>query len=741
MIQQILPLIPHGASCLNDYLSIIRKKGIIQYFYCGVCIASHPENETSSFKREICQLISNGVCRNTEVIRVFGVSKSSLKRWLKTFRENGEGVFFSVRSGRGPSVLVEPLKSEIQSLFDTGKSISEVAKDFGIKYDTIRKAVNDGRLRPPVVKRGLDRSERSKIDAGCELGIACVRTMERVFAAMGKIDHAAIEFQKNFDIEKGGVLCALPALIENGLYRHIPDEFELPPGYYDTVHIVSLLAFMVLSGINIVERLRFESPGEMGKLLGLDRIPEVKILREKLSSMCHSEEAVAQWSEQLTRDWFNAKPELAGVLYVDGHVSLYYGNKTPLPRRYCARLRLCMRGSTFYYVNDILGQPFFFVEQVVDEGLLRTMRNIIVPKLLDLVPNQPSDEALEKDEYLYRFILVFDREGYSPDFFREMWEKHRIGCITYHKYPGEKWPEEDFIDVKLEHPDGETETAKLAERITNIGENKVKVREVRKLTESGHQTSIITTLMKLDMGLIAIYMFSRWVQENFFKYMLYVFNIDALIEYGTKAFSGPVRVINPLWKKLDTRIRSITSKLISLRAKFGKLELTSENNPKKLEKMIREKAELRTDVEQFEHELVKLKEEKKTYPKHISFDELPDDLKFEQLKPTKRLLFDTIKILVYRAETAMANTLKEKLDRNQDARSLIRQLMKTHADIIPDNQNKILKVRLHGFTAKRHDRAMNDLLTTLNETETLYPGTDMKLVYSMVGNDTSLINF
>jgi len=89
-------------------------------------------------------------------------------------------------------------------------------------------------------------------------------------------------------------------------------------------------------------------------------------------------------------------------------------------------------------------------------------------------------------------------------------------------------------------------------------------------------------------------------------------------------------------------------------------------------------------------------------------------------------------MLVYRAETAMANTVRQFLDRD-DARVLIRQLMKSHADIIPDTEGKILNVRIHRFTTRRHDRAIGDLLTTLNETETPYPGTDMKLVYSLTG--------
>ena len=235
MIQQILPLIPHGASSLNKNLSIIRENGNIRYFYCGVPIAVHDENDSSSFKREICQLITNGICRNIEVVRVFGVSKTSVKRWLKMFREKGEGAFFTVRSGRGPGILVEPLKTELQNLLDSGMSISESAHKLGIKYDTVRKAVKDGRLRPPSVKQGNNKSDRSAIDAECDLGIACVRSTERVLAAVGLLGHAESEFQKNFDIEKGGVLCALPALIENGLYSHISREFELPKGYYDKI--------------------------------------------------------------------------------------------------------------------------------------------------------------------------------------------------------------------------------------------------------------------------------------------------------------------------------------------------------------------------------------------------------------------------------------------------------------------------------------------------------------------------
>jgi len=130
-----------------------------------------------------------------------------------------------------------------------------------------------------------------------------------------------------------------------------------------------------------------------------------------------------------------ADPQACGTLYTDGHVRLYHGTLTRLPRRYVSRQRWCLRGTTDYWVNDAIGRPFFVVEKAVDPGLLQVLENDIVPRLLVDVPDQPDDTLLEQDPYLSRFILVFDREGYSPAFFRKMWLEHRIACITYHKHP------------------------------------------------------------------------------------------------------------------------------------------------------------------------------------------------------------------------------------------------------------------------------------------------------------------
>ena len=338
---------------------------------------------------------------------------------------------------------------------------------------------------------------------------------------MGKLDQAPTKFENCCDLTMGGVLCSLPALDACGLYRQLNLLPQLPAGYYNNIHIITTLAFMFLCRMKSIEQLRFQPAGELGKLVGLDRAPEVKTMREKLKILS-DDNAVQKWAGQLSKDWMDSEPNLAGVLFVDGHVSLYFGHKTKLPKRYVSRLQLCMSGTSFYYVNDILGQPFFYIEKPIDPGMLQTLEYDIVPRLLKEVPGQPNEEELEANSLLHRFVLVFDREGYSPGFFRRMWVEHRIACISYHKFPGDKWDETDFKKHEVKMPSGEVIEMELAEKDTSIGtkkDEKIIVKEVRKLTKSGHQTSIISTGYILNIMVTAAYMFSRWSQENFFKYM------------------------------------------------------------------------------------------------------------------------------------------------------------------------------------------------------------------------------
>jgi len=565
------------------------------------------------------------------------------------------------------------------------------------------------------------------------MGTACTRTVERVAAATGRISQAEIKFEDLKDVKGGGVLFALPALLMNGLLKYSEQFFEIPRGYYNLYNIFLLLGFMALARVKNIEQLRSQEPGEWGKILGLDRIPEVRTLRGKVSLISEEESAVSQWSGILAKDWMDQNPDAAGVLYIDGHVRTYFGSKNKLPKRYVSRQKLALRGMTDYWVNDVLGRPFFTVSSAFTTGLLSILEDEIVPRLFQDVPGQPSSQELKDDPNLSRFVLVFDREGYSPDFFERMW-KQRIACQTYQKYPKEKWPEEEFSEHAVEMPHGEIIEMELAERGFFLGDL-IWVREIRRKCKSGHQTSVLSTDFCADFTQVAAHMFSRWSQENFFKYMIENFDIDALTGHKLYTFNETKKVVNPIYRALESKIKSIAGKLGRKKVKFHDLQMNdSELTPKKMEKYERKKSELWEEIDNFEQEVESLKKQRKQTKKHISFEELPDEEQFYRIAPARKQLTDTVKMIAYRAETAMAHLLREYLGRKDDTRPLLRQIFKADIDLIPDDISQTLTVRLHRLTNRQADNAVRSLCKHLNETETIYPGTEFKLNFELVSN-------
>jgi len=407
------------------------------------------------------------------------------------------------------------------------------------------------------------------------MGNGATRSLERVAAAMGELESAPIEFQSTCDVAQGGVLLALPALLAAGLLCHTAEFYQLPKGFYGIESIFLLLGLMALARIRSLEQLRYQAPGEWGKLVGLDRIPEVRTLRAKLKLLCQNLGRAMRWNAQLAKDWIARQNDAELYFYCDGHVRVYHGDQTALPRHYVARERLCLRATTDYWINAMDGQPFLYVNKEVDPGLIATLQQDVIPWLEASVAKTPEQERrLAEDARTHWFTLVFDREGYSPELFAQMWKK-RIAILSYHKFPQDDWPREEFTTHGVLLAGGETVTMQLAERGSQLS-NKLWLREIRKLTDSGHQTSILTTNFQAPMTTLAVSLFARWSQENFFRYMREHYSLDRLIEYGTEPIPDAISVVNPAWRKLDSQIRSQAGQRYRLAAQFGALALSEQ---------------------------------------------------------------------------------------------------------------------------------------------------------------------
>jgi hypothetical protein len=562
------------------------------------------------------------------------------------------------------------------------------------------------------------------------MGYATTRTLERVLAAVGKLGAPApVEFEAACDVAGGGVLAAIPALLAQGLLRR-PSSYQLPQGFYGIASIFLVLALMALARIRSLEQLRYQAPGEWGKLLGLDRIPEVRTLREKVGLLSQEVGRAKEWNAQLAKEWMARSDNADLYFYCDGHVRVYHGEKTALPRHYVARERLCLRATVDYWVNAMDGQPFLYINKEVDPGLVATLRNDVVPWLEQLAPKTPEQkQRLAENPRAHWFTLVFDREGYSPELFAELFKK-RIAILTYQKFPKEDWPVEQFAAHRVELAAGQNVTMKLSERGTRLSNN-LWLREIRKLTDSGHQTAMLTTNFMAPMPVLAASMFARWCQENFFRYMREQYGLDRLVEYGTELVPDMTTVVNPQWRRLDSQVRSKTGQRQRLHAQFGAIALSEGLSEEEVDNYQRRKGELQEQIQHLDVELEQLKQQRKQTEHHIPVKSLPEEERFTRLRTERKHFLDTIKMIAYRAETSLVSILREHLARSDDARTLIRQIFETAADLLPDPTNKTLTVRIHHLTQAAHDQVLEKLCAALNETQTVFPETDLTLIFKI----------
>ncbi|WP_460432841.1 putative transposase [Arachidicoccus ginsenosidivorans] len=590
----------------------------------------------------------------------------------------------------------------------------------------------------PYSTKPLTKSERVVEDDSAPMGKGCNNTIDRVLAST-KGFPAPISFDQQIDLSCAGVLLAIPALLSNRLLSYTKMFTNGENKYYSEQSIFLVLALLYLLRIKNINQSLMISSGELGKALGLDRIPEVKTLRKRISTFSEGA-ALDQWSESLAKDWMYNDPEV-GSYYIDGHVILYHGHKTEMPKRYVTRYKLCLSGSTDYWVNNKIGEPFFVVNETINTGMIDVINQRILPQLEKDTPNQPTEEQLKADPKLHKMMIICDRECYSIEFFAGLWEK-RVAICTYRKNVKTKWPEEEFVDYELVDEYGNMENVKMSEQVVTLNKKNdqnenisIQCREVRKRNKSGHQTAIITTNWKLSVVEIGQFMFSRWCQENYFKYMAENFGLNAIASYAKVEIPDTKTIVNPAYRDLTSRKKAVSSKLTRAENKLGRYSLKigeANEEDKNYKKYLKHQSEALQDIELYKKEKEELTAAIKDVDQHIEFSELPKDQQFLSSVNARKKFLDNINMIAYRAETGMYNIIQKSMKQPEQGRSLLQQIFSSDADLYPDLENKILTVKIHNLNTNRHDAALGSLCQVLNETETIFPGTDLRLVYQLV---------
>ncbi|MFC1681937.1 putative transposase [Pseudomonadota bacterium] len=727
-LQHRIALLPTEAQMVSVHLAVTRHDEHLTFLNASGPIFTCREDDEGARRFAAVMLTepSLGLATPIQVAKVLGRHRSRVHEYRKRYREGGAEMLEVKRRGpRGASKLKGNQVVRAQQRLDEGQSNRKVAQWVGVSEGTIRKAIKEGRLtrtkRIAEVSAALleptpsTPRERSDEDARCAGGVATKREEERALAPTGLLLEAPPQFEAAQSVAKAGVLVALPALLNQGLLDVGQQVYgRLRNGYYGLSTMLLTFGLMALVRIKSVEGLTNYAPGEFGLVLGLDRAPEMKTVRRKLSELASRGQGL-EFSRAFAHRWTEEAPDTLGYLYIDGHVRPYHGRTHDLPKTHVQRRRLCMPATTDYWVNDTNGEPLLFVTAPANEGLLAMMEDELLPEIRKLAGQER------------RVTLIFDREGWSPKRFKK-WKNAGFDVITYRKGKYRDWQRRSFKEVTVEVC-GRKVKYLLGERLLRVAKG-FRVREVRRLCDDGHQTSVVTTRRDLPIETVALRMFSRWQQENFFRYMRHEFALDHLPTTAVEPADPQRSVPNPAVKEKKRELGRVKAELTRAEQAYGQ---HAHENPEQKIRTVRgfkiSHAELGHKIKELRAEREQIEADLKALPKRVPVCETMDGAPIVQLERERKIITDTFKMVAYRAESQMANLVGPLLPyRDDEARKFMRQVFELPADLLPDYEQGTLVVRMHSMTTPRDNHVLATLCGVLNDLAVCYPGTELRLV-------------
>jgi transposase len=539
------------------------------------------------------------------------------------------------------------------------------------------------------------------------------RRLDRLLAYLGLLDDAAPLFRSGERIPRAGVLLALPALITSGVFTIAREVYgSLGPAFYGLRTTLVAMLLMALLRIKRPEGLKEHAPDDLGRLLGLDRAPEVKTLRRKLRRLAAVGRAT-EFGRALARHRVAARGAAVGFLYVDGHVRVYHGQRT-LPKAHVARMRLAMPATTDYWVNDAAGDPLFVVTAEANAGMVK-----MLPRVLEEVRELVGER---------RVTVVFDRGGYSPQLFRRLITSG-FDILTYRKGRVPRLPRSRF------HPqeavlDGRAVTYCLADQGVRLLGGKLRLRQVTRRSEDGHQTPILTSRRDLTALEVAHRMFERWRQENFFKYLREEYALDALVDYSVVPDDPARDVPNPRRRDVDVQLRQARAELARLATDYGAEAFV---NPESARPTMRgfkiAHGQLAQDIRAALHRVAKLEAARAAMPQRVPVGDVVEG-EVVRLDPERKLLTNLIKMLAYQAESDLVRLVAPHYKRVDDeGRTLIQAALAGSGDLVVTETE--LRVVLAPLSSPHRTRALAALCEELDGAEHRFPGSRLRLRYAV----------
>jgi hypothetical protein len=742
---------PPSTTIVNDSV-LFRTEGTRRVISVhGVVFAHYDVTDRAAEAYAMVSLFELGYADQNDIARCFRYSPRTLRRYQQRLEVDGLAGLASPR-GRPPvdaSEQIEPRQFDrtILHLKTQGFSNRIVAGRIGIDERTIRRHLrrlgwmepsSDSLLFPsalsdeasiatadvptPAIESPDHATPKSEEEVSAAETVSnsfdldpLDRSMDRLLASMGVLEDAAPLFACASSVPRAGVLLAIPALVSSGLLAIARKIYgSLGPAFYGLR--TTLVAYVLLTLVRIPrpEALKEYAPDRLGYIVGLDRMPEVKTLRRKLAQLAQKKRS-HELGRELARRRVQERGRLFGFLYVDGHVRTYHG-KHSIPKAFDTRKRLAVPATTDYWVNDKKGDPLFVVTAEANAAMTRILEPIL----------EEARTIIGEDR---RITIVFDRGGWSPRLFQQLIQMN-FDIMTYRKGRIRHISEKRFV-LRKTRLDGRSLKYLLHDQPVRFLHGKLRLRQVTRLTDSGHQTPVLTSRWDLRDVVVAYRMFERWRQENFFKYMRQEFLIDALADYEVEP-DNPARLVpNPARKNIEKELHAARAAFSKLQEEYGSIAVDYlEGRTATMRKFKSDEKRIHREIKEAATRIAMIVTRRNSLPKHVPLAESKQEHEMVKLSTERKHLTNVLKMVAYQIESELVERLRPYFARVDDeGRTLIQTALQSAAAIQPGKNE--LRITLAPLSSEHRSKAIAALCRNLNQFNTVFPGTNLRMYFDV----------
>ena len=563
-----------------------------------------------------------------------------------------------------------------------------------------------------------------------EADMAVDRSTDRMLARLGKLQDAEPLFAPCTRLDCAGAFLAVAVMAEDP-YLRISQHFyrPFPAAFYGLRTMLITLMLMVLLRIKRPEQLRRHHVLMLGRVLGLDRTPEVKTVRRNLRHFERqggASELMGQLAKARVADYEGE----VRIIDVDGHMAAYSG-KVKIGVTYDPRCRQVNKGHTATWVNLPGKCPLFAVQSAFNDGLTKALPSVL---------EQARKVTGEK-----RLWCAFDRGGYNVQLFEQLINEG-YDILTYRKGAYDSVPDSEFKREKTVIKDREYEFAPYETTVElrvykqkDRGPEKkpsyrdtgrrLSLREIRILRPDGKQTAIITSIKSAEASAVQLagYLFDRiGSQENVFKYMRREYDLDALPAYGDEDLDKTLQHPNPAYVELVKKAGKIRKQRNRLMGKYTDLLTTTDEEKAVAQLRLlrcndkKGSADRESDADKLAILNLQLAELKRLLEETPAQEHLTD-AGYRQLKTELRQLMYTVKISAYHIETKLVEMLQGNYANCEDeGRSLIAAALHSSGSLRLEPSRIV--IQLEPQAEPRRTRAINAVAAELSRRQIYYPG-------------------